>query len=291
MVHHPRAQQLLALLFLIGITTLSFKDFSQAQDLETEELEALDGVKDEIPSLDSEIEDFPAEDPAPLAKDEGWVEVEPSDLIPSDLTGKLYLVPYKVRRKDWGGSVSVAYSNFEPLYYEPDFYRLPYESVYSSPSSPLIELQFSVKYNMAMGSIGGEAAVGFFKAESESVDAPSELELIPIRLGANFLLDTLFLEPYVVPYVSGGGYIMKYTETESIRSFNGTTQVAPYVAAGLQFQIDWMDPASARDAYLEGRVQNSFLFVEGRKFFASSAAQDPDFETDLHIDGGVRVEF
>lgn len=246
-------------------------------------------AKDETSSTKAETENSSEGEESST---DGWVEVEPSHLAPADLTGSFLLVPYKARREEWGFSFSASYSNFEPLNYTPNFYELFYEDVYSSaPAMPLIELQMTVKYNMQIGSIGGEFAVGMFSAEASNALTPSELELMPIRLGATYFADMLFLEPYVVPYGSIGAYVIQYKESTGVLSFNGFTQVAPYVSGGLQFTLDWIDSTAARDSYLETGVQSTYVFIEGRKFFASSAERDPDFETDLHLLGGLRIEF
>ena len=84
---------------------------------------------------------------------------------------------------------------------------------------------------------------------------------------------------------------MLYKEKLEETSNNGFTQAAPYFSAGLQFQLDWIDTASARESYVDSGIEGTYIFVEGRKFFASQHANDPDFESDIHVDTGLRLEF
>lgn len=219
------------------------------------------------------------------------VEVEPTNLMPADVTGVFYLVPYKIRRPRWGGTIGVSYSQFHPSGYEPKFIAEGFEVIYPTEELPLLELVISVKRNFVLGSIGAEIAGGMYDNESDSELVESSLALTPVRVGLVYAMDSITFEPYVVPYVAGGAYTIFYKESSSVTSFNGTTQAAPYVIAGLSFQLDWIDKASSRTAYQDYGIESTYIFVEGRKFFASSGAKDPDFETDFHLNGGMKIEF
>lgn len=293
----PMSLQLLILIMLFGVSAPNLKVWAQEigepeVNLDGEVLLPEAGVSEEpTPLLDSGPvpEDLPPPDES--LNEEGWVEVEPSNLVPSDLTSSFYLVPYRIRRTRWGVNFSVSYSTFEPTYYSPNFVEAGYSDVYSSPETPLLEFQMGVKYNFKLGSLVAEAGVGTFKEVSDSDIVESELSLMPIRLGLTYIMDTLFIEPYLAPYVTGGVYTISYTESLENTSNNGFTQAAPYFTAGIQFQLDWIDKIAAREAYLDSGIENTFLFVEGRKFFASAAPADPNFETDFHVNGGLRLEF
>jgi hypothetical protein len=225
-------------------------------------------------------------------QDDGqWVEVEPTNLLPSDITGIYYLIPYRNRRDKWGQTVSFGYSSFNPSSLEPDQVAVGFDEIYSSAELPLIEIQGTIKRNFVLGSIGAELAVGIYQNKSDSDLVDSELRLIPVRLGANFSFDNLAHEPFVVPYAMAGGYIVFYEETSGDISFGGNTQVAPYYGIGLAFQLNWVDREAARISYLESGIENTFVFLEGRQFIASGAASDPDFSTGLDWGAGVRLEF
>jgi len=220
-----------------------------------------------------------------------WVEVEPTNLLPSDITGIYYLIPYRNRRDSWGKTVSVGYSSFTPINYEPNFIAANYDDIYTGASMPLIEIQASIKRNFALGAVGAELGVGMYQANSNSDLIESDIQLIPIRLGMNFSLDNLYHEPFVVPYAMAGAYIVMYEENTAAVSFGGNTQVAPYYGLGLALQLNWVDREAARISYLESGIENTYLYLEARKFMASGAAADPDFSTGFDWGAGVRLEF
>lgn len=228
----------------------------------------------------------------PQPDDGQWVEVEPSNLLPSDITGIYYLVPYRSRRANSGHLVSVGYSSFTPDNYTPNFINSDFQTIYPTAEMPLVELQYVYKRNYSFGSLGLELAAGMYNNKSDDTSIASELQLIPARVGAVLYLDALYFEPYVVPYVAGGAYTVFYEETlEGSSAYGGNTQVAPYLTVGASFQLNWVDREAARLSYLESGVENTFIYVEARKLFASQAAQDPDVSTGFNWGAGVRVEF
>jgi hypothetical protein len=79
--------------------------------------------------------------------------------------------------------------------------------------------------------------------------------------------------------------------SEGDNTFGGNTQVAPYFTFGAQINLDWLDPISSRQGYEENGIQATFVYIEGRKFIASTAARDPDFENDIEPNIGLRMEF
>ena len=105
------------------------------------------------------------------------------------------------------------------------------------------------------------------------------------------ILDTLFSEPYAAPYASVGGYVMQFDESYAGNDFLGNTQVSPYATLGVMAELDWIDPDAARIGYETSRLQSTFLFAEIRKYFQSSKARDPDFESGITPGAGLRVEF
>jgi hypothetical protein len=223
----------------------------------------------------------------------GLVEVEPSNVITSEIEGEYKLVPYLDRRGKWGQTFSIGYSSYEPKYYEPDFITMDSSELYSTPDTPMIELRYSVKRNAGFGSIGGEFMLGIY-SNSSDVDpvayVDSTLQIIPVSAGLVISFDSFTPEPRFVPYIGGGLYTMIYKEETDTRSLNGNTQVAPYVTGGVNFQLDWIDKQAARKAYEDSGIQASYLYVELSKYLESSAAQDKDFSNDYNWGVGIRVE-
>ena len=161
-----------------------------------------------------------------------------------------------------------------------------------SSELPLIEFQYTIKRNFLWGSIGAELGVGMYQNTSDLDEIDSELQLIPIRLGAVLILDTLTRIPYIAPYIAGGAYTMVFEETQDgENTYGGNTQMAPYFSFGTQINLDWIDPLSSRQGYEDSGIQATFLYVEGRKFMASAAERDNDFENDIEPNMGLRIEF
>lgn len=223
----------------------------------------------------------------------GMVLVELPQTLSTGVGAEQILKPYRERRARWGGTFALDYSSYEPVNYEPDFFAGEFGDVYTSPETPMLDLSLTVKRNLSFGSLGVEMAAGFYSNDSDNLlNSDSTLQLIPVRLGAIFFLDTLSPEPYIVPYVSGGGYVMLFSEKQTAGvTKNGTTQVAPYANLGVQFQLDWIDRPHARIAYEDSGIESSFLMLEVRKQMASSAAKDPDFSNEVSFAAGLRVEF
>jgi hypothetical protein len=266
-----------------------------------EEEQELDKVRrqrvEDIIQKRQEEEEMLRKQPVTLEQQEEQklVEVEPNNILPSDLSSIYALVPYSVRRSKVGLEVGLTYSQFTPSNYRSSFAAASltnYDDLYASANTPLLELYFNTKYNFPLGSIGGEFAYGMYNNESDD-DSFGELtlELQVIRLGAKFILDNLFYEPYIAPYASGGFYTVLFTESAASNSFNGNTQPAPYFSVGALFQLNWVDRSSAVESYAEAGIENTFLFAELRTMMESSAVEDPDFSTDPTINVGVSLEF
>lgn len=220
------------------------------------------------------------------------VEVEPTNVIAEKVEGNYQLLPYRERRKPWGFTFAVGYSSYEPINYEPNFVTAGFDEVYTSPDVAMVELKFSFKRNLPVGSIGAEIGVGIYDNDADVEEfGESSLQLIPIRVGGVYYMDTLLPEPYIVPYVSGGAYIMVYEETLAGSSFSGNSQVAGYMTGGVAFQLDWLDKRSARIAYQESEIQSTYVFAEAGTLLESGGATDPDFSSGFNWGAGLRVEF
>lgn len=210
----------------------------------------------------------------------------------TEVAGEYQLVPHRDRRSNWGGTASLIYSSFEPVYYEPNFFAGNFEDIYSSSDLPLIEIVIERKRNYAFGSVGVQFGFSGYQNDSDSPDlVDSSLLLLPIRLGVTVAFDNLTPEARFVPYLSAGAYTVVYREELAGNSYNGNTQLAPYFHGGLAISVDWIDRKAARISYEDSGIESSYVFVEARKQLASAQSSDPDFESDVHFAGGIRVEY
>ena len=223
----------------------------------------------------------------------GMVLVEPVNVIISQQEDESHLTPYRERRPRWGTTVSVGYSSYEPLNYEPEFVASDFSQVYGTPEMPLIELQFAVKRNFALGSLAASLAAGMYRVNSKNraVNGDSSLRLIPVRVGGVFYMDALAADPVVVPYLGGGAYSMVYNESLGGNSRSGNTQVAGYVHGGLAITLGWLDNIGSIVAYRESGLENTYAYVEAQKYLPAGGQGDGDFSNEVSWAGGLRLEF
>jgi len=240
----------------------------------------------EVPSALSQEE-------VPPYADASEVEVEKPSA--SEITKDCHCVPsvntpYRQRRDHFGSYVGVQSGTYIPKNYTPDFVSSQlFEDYFDSKQFSLIEGVFTFKWNSPLGSIGATATAGSFKATSKNTRGT--LSTNPITAGLSFFLDTLFKEPYVVPYATGGAYTVFYKETLADQSVEGRTPYRPFYAAGLAFQLDWIDEGAHMDSYKDFGLENTYLFVEARQFMRTSDTDNPDFSTAMHFNAGLKFEF
>lgn len=206
-------------------------------------------------------------------------------------SGEYRLVPYRERRGKWGSTVSVGYSSYVPANLESSFVGVGIASPYEEPTMPFIEGQFVYKRNFPFASMGVEIGLGYLSTSATNSPVEPALEIKILRFGGTFAIDSLFAEPWFVPYGSAGLYTVYFDETLSGITFSGSTRVAPYLSAGALIQLDWIDRRAARISYQDSGTQSTFLYAEGRNMMASSVEQDPDYSSDFHWNAGIRVEF
>jgi hypothetical protein len=203
------------------------------------------------------------------------------------------LAPYRERRMSTGGLLSIAYSQFRPTDYNPSFAApgITFDDVYGGDKSQMYEIAFHYKINFVLGSLALGLGFGYQKLESDLAFGDSYLSVVPMRAELVFAFDNLFDSPWIVPYGAAGGYTVYYREEQAASAFSGTTQAAPYFGGGVQLRIDSFVPEQSYEAYRESFQENSFVYLEARKYVASSNITDPSFETGLQLGGGVRFEF
>lgn len=227
-------------------------------------------------------------------EDQQLVEVVPNNILPSDLSSIYPIVPYKIRRPKWGSSVGINYVMLTPSNYASDYASptlISFENLYGKDGA-MIELSYEFKLNFALGSLGVEGGYGMYSNSADDTNFGAlDLSMQQARVGVRYTINAFAYEPIIAPYVGAGMYTAFYKEENGTDSFNGQTDPALYYYAGLMMQTNWLDKSSAVEAYTEGGIENTFVFVEGRQYMASSTVQDPDFSTDINISAGINLEF
>lgn len=220
------------------------------------------------------------------------VEVEPSatnlTAVKTCNCSYLYLKPYRERRSSWGGNFSAGVGQFNPTNYKPDFVvGQSFDSYYGAAESPMVDINFGIQKNFSFGSVTGEFGGSFYSNQGKN---NTTLKVTPVRAGLKLSLDTLFSEPYIVPYASGGVYTAIYDESVAAQSVKGNTEISFYYTVGSLFQLDWLDQDSDIDAYEDNGIENTFIYLEAQSYMASSK-RVPNFESTLQIAAGLKLEW
>jgi hypothetical protein len=295
-------------LILVVLTGLfSGQENAYGQNIQRAEEEAVKDRERELKKLQMLQQKKDEEDrilSQPLSEDEltskNLVEVEPNNILPSDLANVYTLVPYKVRRTEWGHQFSITYSQFNPTEYQTDYEGpgvpmsdglLPtYENAYGA--EPMVELAYGAKWNFLLGSLVGELGYGIMSNAADATDlGDATLNLQIVRAGLRYNMDNISYEPYFVPYGYAGAYTVLYAEEQGGASYDGNTSPALYWGGGLMFQLGWLDPIAAVEAYSESGIENTYIFAEVRQYMASAEDIDPDFSTGLDLNFGMSLEF
>ncbi len=255
-------------------TSVSESNF-EAEETTTEKIELTKPPEEELASVVGET-----------------IIVEPSTAVRIDYkSNKAIIVPYSERRLEWGKFVGLSAGKSAPEDFSSDYLNDTYDSIYGGDSSLGIELHMNFKRNYSALSLGLEINIGNYKKTSDTDLIDSSLDVTFIKIGTQLAFDNLFKnQSYVVPYFSGGIYQILYKEEQSGVSNNGTTQVSFYGSGGLMFDIDWLDPLSARDAYFESGIENTFLFAEATYMSEPTSDKDPNF-SGLDVKAGLKTEF
>lgn len=216
------------------------------------------------------------------------VDPVPIQTVTNDSVYKL--VNYDERKEKWSTLFSVGYGQINFPNFETNFLVENFSQVYGE-SAPYYELQYGVNRNFDWVALGLEFGAGYLKVDAlEGLSDTPSLTLIPIKVGARISFNSLFNEPYILPYVSGGAYLMMYEESLNSSTSEGNATVAGYYSAGLAFQLNWVDPKASRVSFIQYGLQNSFLYVEAKQYLSSEQEQDPDFSSDPSISAGILLE-
>ncbi|MCB9027189.1 MAG: hypothetical protein H6625_12775 [Bdellovibrionaceae bacterium] len=219
------------------------------------------------------------------------VIIEPSNAVRLDYANKkLQIIPYSERRLKWGRFIGLSVGQSKPEGFASNFLNDSYSEIYGDDEGLGVEVNMNFKRNFETLSTGLEITLGNYKKNSDEDLIDSSLEVSFWKMGGQLALDNIFREhAYVVPYISGGIYQILYKEEQAGVSNNGWTEVSLYGSGGLMFNIDWLDPLTAKEAYFESGIENTFIFVEATYFMESNNERDPNF-SGLDLKAGFKVE-
>lgn len=238
---------------------------------------------------------FPQANPSPTAS--APIEADMVEVIPREKTVEVEVrkeyTPYRERRTTHGFLFSF---NAENLYFQ-DYASIVdeklYEELFGQEDLTLLQIQLDYKLNFILGAIVAGAGFGQGTLIDDRVGEERSLTISKKSLRAQWLLDSLTKEPYLVPYVGVSYWQFGIEEgnrtlktTNSYDSGNGTA-----LTVGMLVQLNWIEPDVAKGAYLSQGLENTYLDVFWTQYQNTDNELDPVFENDFNFGVGLRMEF
>ncbi|MCK6599257.1 MAG: hypothetical protein L6Q37_12905, partial [Bdellovibrionaceae bacterium] len=109
----------------------------------------------------------------------------------------------------------------------------------------------------------------------------------------NFYLDNMMSEPYIVPYL--GLSLFRINSKEKIvpleQTFESSSDLGNALTIGILVQLNWIEPESAKEIYLNNGVENTYLNIFFSKYENPNNENEPSVQSDFNWGAGLRVEF
>jgi hypothetical protein len=230
-----------------------------------------------------------AADQLPDGPSDGKIEIE----YPADR-----LVPYRERRSTWGFNFGLQVDQMLPDQYRSPIDDESYTNLFGSSTLNLTQGQLGVKYNFSLGSLGANLVLAAGEIQDSRIgndvhiDTDADLQLTKMGLSFSYVMDNLFPEPYVAPYIEGQMFKMDWLEkTKQGVSKSGVTGISTALTIGVLIQLNWIDSDGAFLAQESSGLQNTYLDLFVSQYNSSGDASDPNFQTDYNYGGGLRFEF
>jgi hypothetical protein len=206
-----------------------------------------------------------------------------------------YSSAYLQRRGTHGALFSVIYEKFYPIDYRSQFDDGYIEDIIGEDRVDLIGLEIGYKYNFKLGSFAvlGNYASGAIDGQIGGNER--NLAFTKYGVSANYAIDALFDEPWVVPYIQAGAQQFVVAESSIAGDLEATPNVSFNYKLGLLFQLDWfenfMDDTARVERLRSSALENTFLDVYATEYLASSNALDASAQTGTEGDPNLRSSF
>ncbi len=212
--------------------------------------------------------------PDPHADMQSLIEIE----YPPEIS-----LHYRERRPDWSPVFSLRSENFSPL-----------KNDVTTNGILLVGLQGGFKYNLDSISLTSEFSYESGSASGKPTFASGEsvsLRLAKKTLRFGLLFDSIWPEPYIVPYFQGDVYQMDFLESDipGVAGLTGSTGIGFGYTAGVLLQLNWLDADQSSRALVQSGLNNTFLDL----FIAQSMkpAGAFDFSSKINLGAGIKLEF
>jgi hypothetical protein len=222
-----------------------------------------------------------------------------SGLVPKD--GKVEIVypvektaSYRERRRNWSTIFAINVDQILPDKFRSQVNDDSYQDMFGDSTIDLIQAELGMKYNFPLGAIGAGLIVGTGQiSDSHGLqDVQDHLSLFKKGATLSFVMDNLFPEPYIAPYVEGQIYSFDWKEKRTTgESKSGSTEFGSAITIGMLIQLNWLDKDSALQAQDSIGLENAYLDLFVTQYNTSEDEKDPNFQTGMNYGAGIRLEF
>ena len=231
------------------------------------------------------------EDTAPAANN-------PNELVELRTPQDVFL-PYKQRQTDWGflfsiGMEQATFPGYLTQVGVSNGDNFNFTDLFGNNPVSLFSIELGPKYNTKMGSFALLGGYGSIDTKSSHVGSESTFSMKRYSVSVAYYLDTLFSEPYFIPYVAGGMWQADMTET----SASYPDEVGKYSSEpgtqyrfGALFGLDWIEGEASRISRRRNGTQGTFLNVYAITTTMSEADPDPDLGSEMDIGASLVIEF
>ncbi|MES3036811.1 MAG: hypothetical protein V4736_02805 [Bdellovibrionota bacterium] len=256
-------------------------------------------------TAEEELDEVVATPAAPESRPEPQQEISNDDEIYVEddeevavMSAERLLLPYKERRETHGWEFALHLERIllENLQSEVTGVYQNYDEVYGTDPIYLPTFRIGYKYNFSLGSVILEGAYGYFDLSDDLSGTERTLNVKRQSVGATYVMDNVFSEPWIAPYAGVNLYNMELTD--GYFDINGsevtdtvTTGIGQHYMLGLLIQMNGADPKAARTALFDYGLENSYVDLFLSKYALTANGDDPDTSTEFTWGAGMRFEF
>ncbi len=199
---------------------------------------------------------------------------------------------YREHRETSGIMFSLGYENILlDRYVSIVDFTTAYQDMFGKTEFPVYEMNISYKDNISIGALTANLGFGYGSISDGSTGVARSLALTKYTVSGSYIMDTLFEEPYVAPYVSAGIMRLSLEEKAASKTEKGNIDGLYFYQVGLLFQLNWLDSSITNKNVTDYGLENTYLDVFLSKYEPSSDVNDPNTSTDYSVGAGLRLEF
>lgn len=232
------------------------------------------------------------EDTAHSSAEDSSVEVIPRNQDVIVLNQKKYL-SYKERRTNHGFLFQIESENLYFHDYLSKYDQKTYEELWGQEDVNLAGVSLAYKFNFMLGSLSLGASYGYGEIKDDRTGLERDIIVDKTMGSINFYLDNMMSEPYIVPYL--GLSLFRINSKEKIvpleQTFETSSDLGNALTIGILVQLNWIEPESAKEIYLNNGVENTYLNIFFSKYENPNNENEPSVQSDFNWGAGLRVEF